>query len=57
MLKYFSADWVFPVSVAPIENGVVSVNEAGEIQEVLTAAVAQHRQIKVNKHKLSLIHI
>lgn len=55
MLKYFSADWVFPVSVAPIENGVVSVNEAGEIQEVLTAAAAQHRQIKVNKHKGAIV--
>lgn len=55
MLKYFSADWVFPVSVAPIENGVVSVNEAGEIQEVLTAATAQQRQIKVNKHKGAIV--
>lgn len=55
MLKYFSADWVFPVSLAPIENGVVSVNEAGEIQEVLTAAAAQQRQIKVNKHKGAIV--
>ncbi|MDY0906054.1 amidohydrolase family protein [Pedobacter sp. CFBP9032] len=55
MLKYFSADWVFPVSVAPIENGVVSVNEAGEIQEVLTPAAAQQRQIKVNKHKGAIV--
>lgn len=55
MLKYFSADWVFPVSIAPIENGVVSVNEAGEIQEVLTAAAAQQRQIKVNKHKGAIV--
>ena len=55
MLKYFSADWVFPVSIAPIENGVVSVNETGEIQEVLTAAAAQQRQIKVNKHKGAIV--
>ena len=55
MLKYFSADWVFPVSLAPIENGVVSVNEAGEIQEVLTAAAAQQRQIKVHKYKGAIV--
>ena len=35
MLKYFSADWVFPVSSPPIKNGLVAVNPDGEIKEVL----------------------
>lgn len=37
MLKYFSADWIFPVSSAPIKNGVVAVNADGRIKQVLTA--------------------
>lgn len=35
MLKYFSADWIFPVSSPPIKNGVVAVTPDGEIKEVL----------------------
>ncbi|SDG17274.1 Cytosine/adenosine deaminase [Pedobacter terrae] len=34
MLKYFSADWIFPVSSLPIKNGVVAVTPDGEIKEV-----------------------
>jgi len=45
MLKYFSADWVFPVSSSPIKNGVVAVNAVGEIQQVLTADEAKNLHI------------
>lgn len=31
MIKNFSADYILPVSGEPIRNGVVSINEAGEI--------------------------
>ena len=55
MLTYFSADWVFPVSTSPLKNGIVSVNEAGEIQEILTEAAAQQRQIKVDKLKGAIV--
>ena len=55
MLTYFSADWVFPVSTSPLKNGIVSVNEAGEIQEILTETAAQQRQIKVDKLKGTIV--
>jgi len=45
MLKYFSADWVFPVSSSPIKNGVVAVNAVGEIQQVLAAGEAKNLDI------------
>lgn len=45
MLKYFSADWVFPVSSSPIKNGVVGVNAVGEIQQVLTSDEAKNLDI------------
>jgi cytosine/adenosine deaminase-related metal-dependent hydrolase len=31
MIKHYSADYILPVSSAPLPNGVVSVNETGEI--------------------------
>ncbi|KIA91196.1 amidohydrolase [Pedobacter kyungheensis] len=42
MLKYFSADWIFPVSSSPVKNGVVAVNDSGEIQQILTAGEAKN---------------
>ena len=45
MLKYFSADWIFPVSSAPIKNGVVAVSSDGVIREVLTAHEAENLDI------------
>lgn len=34
MLRHFSADFIFPVSGEPLERGIVSVNEKGEIIDV-----------------------
>jgi len=45
MLKYFSANWIFPVSSSPIKNGVIAVNAAGEIQQVLTADEAKNADV------------
>ncbi|QIL39181.1 amidohydrolase family protein [Pedobacter sp. HDW13] len=53
MLKYFSADWIFPVSSSPIKNGVIAVNAAGEIQQVLTAATAKN--LDVGHHKGAIV--
>ncbi|WP_316825628.1 amidohydrolase family protein [Pedobacter miscanthi] len=36
MLKYFSADWIFPVASAPVKNGAVAVRPDGEIVGILT---------------------
>lgn len=46
MLKYFSADWIFPVSSSPIKNGVIAVNDSGEIQQVLTADEAKKFDVR-----------
>jgi len=51
MLKYISADWIFPVNTPPIKNGVIAVNPDGEIKEILTAAFAQKLSVKIEKHK------
>ncbi|MBB2145876.1 amidohydrolase family protein [Pedobacter sp. LMG 31464] len=41
MLKYLSANWIFPVSSKPIKNGVIGVSEDGSINAVLTKEEAQ----------------
>lgn len=55
MLKYFSADWIFPVSSPPIKNGVVAVNPDGEIEEVLTQEEAASLGLAITKHKGSIV--
>ncbi|MDP3467793.1 MAG: amidohydrolase family protein [Daejeonella sp.] len=35
MLRYLSADYIFPVSSEPVKDGVVVLNESGEIMDVL----------------------
>lgn len=37
MIRYFSADYIFPVSRSPIKNGIVALKENGEIDEVYSA--------------------
>lgn len=41
MQKYFSANWVFPVSTPPIKNGVVAVNPDKTIANIYTAQQAK----------------
>lgn len=55
MLKYLSADWVFPVSTPPIKNGVVSVNIDGTIQEILSEAMAQQLNLPIEKYKGAIV--
>jgi len=55
MLKYFSADWIFPVSSPPLKNGVVAVNPDGKIEEVLTQEEATSLGLAITKHKGSII--
>lgn len=50
MLRYFSADWVFPVSTPPIRNGVIAVNQDGEIKEILTADASESRNLNVEQY-------
>lgn len=55
MLKYFSADWIFPVSSPPIKNGVVAVNTDGEIEKVLTQKEALNLDLDIIKYKGSIV--
>ncbi|RLJ71821.1 amidohydrolase family protein [Pedobacter alluvionis] len=55
MLKYFSADWIFPVSSPPIKNGVVVVNSDGEIEEVLTREHAENLDLDIIKYKGAIV--
>ncbi|MBC6110985.1 amidohydrolase family protein [Pedobacter fastidiosus] len=55
MLKYFSADWIFPVSSAPIKNGVVAVHPNGEINQVLTEIETVNLDFEVEKYKGAIV--
>jgi cytosine/adenosine deaminase-related metal-dependent hydrolase len=55
MLKYFSADWIFPVSSAPIKNGVIAVNPDGTIEEVLTEQKAANLDLEILKYKGAIV--
>ncbi|WP_406824387.1 amidohydrolase family protein [Pedobacter sp. KACC 23697] len=55
MLKYFSADWIFPVSSPPLKNGVVVVNPADEIEGVLTREEAESLNLDIVKYKGAIV--
>ncbi|WP_145858877.1 amidohydrolase family protein [Pedobacter suwonensis] len=55
MLKYFSADWVFPVSSPSIKNGVVAVNPDGEIKEVLAEEDWVNLDLEIIKYKGAIV--
>lgn len=56
MLKYFSADWVFPVNQPPIKNGVVVVTTDGEIKEILSEDEAVNLDLQdIKKLKGALV--
>ncbi|MFC3560955.1 amidohydrolase family protein [Pedobacter jamesrossensis] len=50
MLKYFSANWIFPVNTNPIKNGIVAVHPNGEIADILTAEQALSRNVEFEKY-------
>jgi len=41
MLRYFSADYIFPVSGDPIKDGIVALHQDGEIDAVYTSEAAK----------------
>jgi cytosine/adenosine deaminase-related metal-dependent hydrolase len=49
-ITYISADWIFPVSSAPIEKGTLGYTPDGSIEHVLSAASASEMQIEVTEH-------
>lgn len=41
MQQYITANWIFPVSGKPIKDGVIGINEDGNINAILTAVEAK----------------
>ncbi len=46
MQRYLSAEWIYPVTSAPIANGVLEVSITGEIISILTAEEAEQRNLE-----------
>jgi cytosine/adenosine deaminase-related metal-dependent hydrolase len=46
MVKYYSADWIFPVSSKPLKNGVIGINTVGEIKSILKPEEAKGLEIE-----------
>lgn len=46
MQRYLSAEWIYPVTSAPIANGVLEVSINGEIVSILTAEEAANKNIQ-----------
>jgi len=46
MQRYLSADWIYPVTHAPIKNGVLEISITGEIISILTQEEAATKNIK-----------
>jgi len=46
MSSYLSASWIYPVSTAPLKNGVMAIDSDGTIIEILTAAEAKSKNIQ-----------
>ncbi len=56
MQHYISADWIFPVETAPIQNGVLGIDADGNITAVLTPEQAGQMKLEgVVKYKGALI--
>lgn len=45
MSSYLSASWIYPVSSAPLKNGVISLSDDGTITGIFTAAAAAEQQL------------
>lgn len=45
MQRYLSADWIFPVTSAPLANGVLQVSPTGEILALYTQKEAEEQHI------------
>lgn len=45
MSSYLSASWIYPVSSAPLQNGVIAVADDGTISAIFTAEQAHSQQL------------
>lgn len=51
MIKYFSANYIFPVSDEPLKDGVVSVNDVGEILKIYDRDSSESITDPIEKHE------
>ncbi|NEU10223.1 amidohydrolase family protein [Flavihumibacter sp. R14] len=51
MIKYLSANYIFPVSAEPIKDGVVSINDQGEIIKLFDRDSAESITDPIEKHE------
>ena len=45
MSSYLSASWIYPITAAPLKNGVIAVRENGYIEDVFSAEEAEKANI------------
>ena len=50
MVTYISADWIFPITSAPIKNGVIGLSAQGEILSIYTYQEANLKKITKITH-------
>jgi cytosine/adenosine deaminase-related metal-dependent hydrolase len=50
MVRYISADFIYPIHRAPIQNGVIGVDEEGSIHAILTSSEAEQQSIENIEH-------
>jgi len=55
MSSYLSASWIYPVSSAPLKNGVIAISENGTITGVFTALEAQEQKLTPIKQYTGVI--
>jgi len=55
MLRYFSADWIFPVSSPPLKNGAISMDENGTVISILTAEQIHKLNVAPQKYTGSIV--
>jgi len=55
MSSYLSASWIYPVSSAPLKNGVIAISENGTITGIFTALEAQERKLAPITHYTGVI--
>lgn len=51
MIKYFSANYIFPVSAEPIKDGVVAVSDQGEILKIYDRDSSESITDPIEKHE------
>ncbi|MCL4641276.1 MULTISPECIES: amidohydrolase family protein [Olivibacter] len=51
MVNYYSADYILPVSAKPIHNGIIGVDENGEIIGVYESGAKEISDKTITKHK------